>query len=134
MPRAIVQTSEEKYLASAMAQKDSVETASVTLLVDTTCRCTFPGPSASRKQDSLHAASKRSPFGVWSRLSIKRPRERSYDCANVKTINAYSQTVLKRLCSHRRTIVETEQNVNFLLAATVLWLLPVEIDSRILDH
>ena len=54
---AIVQTaSEEKYLASAMAQKDSVETMSVTLPCRYDESLAFAGPATSRKQASLQAA------------------------------------------------------------------------------
>ena len=47
---------EEKYLASTMAQKDRVETMSVTLPCRYDELLTFPGPATSSKQASLQAA------------------------------------------------------------------------------
>ena len=63
--------------------------------------------------------SKRLPFAVWSRLSIKWLHECSYDRANVKTMKRVLVNGAKTIRSHCRTIVETERNINFLLAATV---------------
>ena len=85
---ATIQTaSEDKYLVSAMAQKDSVETMSVTLPCQYNESLAFPGPTTFRKQAFLQAAIeqlKLSPFAVWSSLSIKRSHVRSYDGVNVK--------------------------------------------------
>ena len=67
----------------------------------------FPGEGAGPPDYLYTRPSKQSLFAVWSRLSIKRLRE-----CNTRVLADGAKTIT----SHR---VETERNVNFLLAATV---------------
>ena len=88
-------------------------------LVDTMSHLPFQDPPLLESEFLYKRLSKQSPFVIWSRLSIKRSHIRSYNGVNVKNKHTYTWMVLKRLRSHCRTIVETERNVNVLLAATV---------------